>query len=469
MVPSPALRVDVARARAHWHARAGLAAPLPGDADEVIARTGWLRTLGGVDVYLAARARVPGLGRATLDALVDAGRLRVIPAVRGCVYLVPAAHVPLALAVADDAWRKRTDRDVAKAGTSWREIEEVGRAVMRVLGAGAATTDAIRRALPDGAVRGLGEAGKRAGVTSPLPLALRDLELRGAIARASATGRLDTERYVWRLVPAAAPVAVPGDAVDRWAALVRIFVGHAGPATVGDVATWTGLARRDATAAIARAALVPVAVEGLAEPAWIVEDDVTALAEPAPPSTRVTLLSFEDGYLVHHGGPRWMVAPAQWDRPVRVWGNTRGATLGDAAHPATRTVCVGGVVVGIWEMDPDAGSVLWATWTPVAPPVRAAIDQLATETGYFLEDELGHARSFSLDTDAEVRGRAAEVARLASGGGDVVAPRRPRPTVAATRTAARTAPRTPAKKAARTPAEEAKKAARTPAKKAARR
>src|SRR5262249_52425727 len=102
-------RIALARARAHWHARAGLARPPPGPPDDVVARPGWLRTLGGVDVYLAARARVPGLPRGALDALVADSRLRVIPAVRGCVYLVPADHVPLALAVAAEAWRKSTD------------------------------------------------------------------------------------------------------------------------------------------------------------------------------------------------------------------------------------------------------------------------------------------------------------------------------------------------------------------------
>ena len=35
--------LSLARVRAHWHHRAGLARPLPGEPDEVIAQTGWLR------------------------------------------------------------------------------------------------------------------------------------------------------------------------------------------------------------------------------------------------------------------------------------------------------------------------------------------------------------------------------------------------------------------------------------------
>ena len=410
--------IPLARARAHWHLRAGLAAPLSGEPDEVIARTGWVRTLGGADVYLATRARVPGLARATLDALVAASRLRVIPAVRGCIYLVPAEHAPLALAVAADAWRKRTDRELPRAGTSWEEVEEVGRAIVQALGKAPATTDGIRRAVPAGAVRSLGDRGKKVGLSSPLPVALRDLELRGVIERTLEGGRLDTERYVWRITSPDAgwsAVHVPDDALGRWAELARIFVGQAGPATTADLAAWAGLSQRDARAAIAHAGCVPVRVEHYADEAWILPEDEAALAREAEPSSRVALLSFEDGYLVAHGGPKWVVDPEHWGVPVVAWGKERASTLGEAAHIQTRTFTVGDEVAGIWEMDPDAGQVLWASFGPVSREARAAIDRLATETARFLADEIGHARSFSLDTDATVRERAAEVARIAGG------------------------------------------------------
>lgn len=453
----PALRLDLDRARAHWHLRAGLAVPLPGDADEVIARTGWLRTLGGVDVYLAARARVPGLSRAGLDALVEASRLRVIPAVRGCIYLVPAAHVPLALRVAAEVWRKGADRDLARAGSSWREVDEIAGAVARALARGALTTDAIRRALPAGAVRSLGEAGKQVGLSSPLPVALRRLEMSGVIERTLEGGRLDTERYLWRLAPRAGDVAraprVPDDALDRLAALARIFCGHAGPATVGDLATWAGVARRDARAAIARAALVPVAVAGYADEAWVVPEDVEALRAPPEPTARVALLAFEDGYCVAHGGPRWLVDPAHHARRVRTWGNTKGATLGDATHLQTRTFCVGDRLGGIWEMDPDAGSVLWASFAPLARAARAELDRLATETGRFLDEQLGHARSFSLDTVDGVRERAAEVARVASGRERLEVVTKPKVTAkprSGSKVTARSKPRSKAKVTAKT-------------------
>ena len=457
-----ALTIPLARARAHWHARSGLATPLSGDPDEVIARTGWVRTLGGADVYLAARARVPGLSRRALDGLVEQSRLRVIPAVRGCIYLVPAAHAPLALAVAEAAWRPRAEREVEKAGATWQEVEEVARAVTSVLARGPATPDQLRKGLAPGAVRSLGERGKKIGMSSVMPTALRDLELRGVVERTLEGGRLDTERYVWRAASADAGWSaphVPDDAVDRWAELARIFVGHAGPARLEDFAGWAGLPLRDARAGLERARLAPVAVEGFGD-AFVVEEDVAALERPAEPSARVAMLSFEDGFLVAHGGPRWVVDPGHWWTPIRIWGGSGRGTLGDAAHVQTRTFTVGDQLAGIWEMDPDAREVLWAPFATVPREERAEIDRLASETAAFLREEIGHARSFSLDTDAEVRERAAEVARMASGGKVEKVKKAP------VKKKAPAKPRTPAKKKPKAAAKP-KKAAAKPKKAAA--
>src|SRR5262245_21809882 len=55
---------------------------------DLVARTGFIRTLGGVDGYLALLARHPDLQLTEVDRAVSSGALRVTPAVRGCIYLV---------------------------------------------------------------------------------------------------------------------------------------------------------------------------------------------------------------------------------------------------------------------------------------------------------------------------------------------------------------------------------------------
>jgi hypothetical protein len=264
-------------------------------------------------------------------------------------------------------------------------------------------------------VRSLGEKGKKVGMSSVLPTALRDLEFRGVIERTLEEGKLDTERYVWRTANPDGGwdvVHVPDDAVGRWAELARIFLGYAGPARVEDFAEWTGLPLRDARAGLEQARPARVAVEGFADEAFVLEEDAAALRRPAEPSRRVAMLSFEDNFLVAHGGPRWVVDPAHWATPIQVWGGTKGGTLGDARHVQTRTVTIGDELAGIWEMDPDAGKVLWAPFRAVAKEARAEVEKLAEETASFLKEEIGHARSFSLDTEESVRERAKEVVKM---------------------------------------------------------
>ncbi|MDX1384932.1 MAG: crosslink repair DNA glycosylase YcaQ family protein, partial [Thermoanaerobaculia bacterium] len=174
------------------------------DPCQAVADHGLLRTLGGVDVYLSLAARVGGVRRAEIDQAVEAGRLRVVPSVRGCIYLVPSEAVSCSLRVADLLSRSRREREHEKVGLSAAEVQRLGAAVLEALAGGALTTSALRRALPENLVRGFGAAGKKVGISSNLPPTLRELELEGRLERALEGGCLDSERYLWRL-PASDP------------------------------------------------------------------------------------------------------------------------------------------------------------------------------------------------------------------------------------------------------------------------
>jgi Winged helix DNA-binding domain len=411
---TPALTLSLDRARAHWHRKQGLAEPLPGSLEEVVAATGWPRTLGGVDVYLAVRARVPGLKRQQLDEAVAQSRLQVIPAVRGCIYLVPRAEVPLVLRLAEEQHRKRADREHEKAGIAPTELADVGEAVLKALRKGPLSTDALRKALPEGTVRSLGDKGKKVGLSSTLPPAVRHLEFEGKVERTLEGGRLDSERYLWRL-PAKNPLTgakVPGEPVERHARLAAIFFRQAGPATVENFAAWTALSQRDARAAMERLPLVPVAVEGFSDEAWVLEEELARLREPAPATSSLSMLPGEDGYLAFHGGPGLLTDPKHHAREIPVWGSTQGSTLGDARHMGMRGLFDGDKLVGLWEYDPDAGAVVFSTFDKLAPKRRKEVQALAEDVGTFLREDLGHARSFSIDSEDSVRERAALVKAL---------------------------------------------------------
>jgi hypothetical protein len=295
-------------------------------------------------------------------------------------------------------------KDYEKAGVDPKEVTALGQAVLATLKAGPLTTDALRKALPAGAARSLGEAGKKIGMSSTLPSALRELEFNGQIERTLEGGRVDSDRYLWRAT-AANPfdgADVPEEPTARHARLLEIFLRAAGPATLKDFAAWSGLAQKDAKAAAARLKLVSVEVDGYAKDA-VALDDALDTSKP----TGLALLSFEDNLTNLHGGPGLMLDPKHHPIQVPLWGPGKDNTLGGAKHILIRTILVGDRLAGMWEYDAAKGELAIAA----LKPLPAGIQQLAAETAAFLRDEIGHGRSFGLDTDKDVAERAAFVRR----------------------------------------------------------
>jgi len=412
----PALTVELSRARAFWYRQQGLAAPVADTPHEVVKQTGWVRTLGGIDAYLAISARCPGLTRAAVDEAVASGKLAVTPAVRGCIYLVPQEDLGLVMRFAESLSRPRSEKEIIKAGGTWSEVEEVATAVLEVLGSRSLTTDEIRAALPPGAVRSFGAAGKKIGLSSPLPVALRQLEFGGKIQRMVATGRLDTERYTWRKAKRDpfAKSKVPDDPQARVGRIAERFLRAAGPATVKELAAWAGISQTEAKAGLEHIGAVPVLVEGLG-PSFVRAGDEELLARVPTDVEGWRLLSFEDNYTTLHGGPGVLVDPAHHGHSVKRWGSSERATLGEAKHLASRAILWGTELVGFWEYDPDADAVATGLLGPAPRGHAKALAEQAKALGEFIAGELGHGRSFSLDTDDELRTRVAEVRALGSG------------------------------------------------------
>ncbi len=256
-------------------------------------------------------------------------------------------------------------------------------------------------------------AGKKVGVSSPLPVALRELELRAEIERRPVGGRLDTERYDWGLAP---PVKtkVPAEKPGRLQAVARYFFEFFGPATQKELATWVGISQRDAKAAMAELPLVDVAVEGRPGLAWILEDDRRGFSEAQPGNSVWSFLPFEDNLLTVYGGPGVLTDPAHHDHPVKAWGSSKPTTLGTGRHVAERPLLLGDRLVGFWEYDAEAGEVVAGTLEALPDGASKELARERERLAAFIRDELGHARSFSLDTDEGVRARAAVVRSLGS-------------------------------------------------------
>ncbi len=131
--------MDIDLLRAWWWHRQGLDGSLTGARPaDVLARSGWARSVGGANPYLSLFARA-GTSRQAADDAVQALDIYELPSARGCTYVLPASHFGLGLQVG----RRAPEGDVRtleKLGVPRREVDAVCAAVLSVLAGGASST-----------------------------------------------------------------------------------------------------------------------------------------------------------------------------------------------------------------------------------------------------------------------------------------------------------------------------------------
>ncbi|WP_370113860.1 DNA glycosylase AlkZ-like family protein [Streptacidiphilus sp. MAP12-33] len=388
--------LDPARLRSWWAHRQGLDGSLAGAAPaQVLARTGWARSVGGAAPYLGLFARA-GSSRAEVDAAVAAEEIHELPSARGCTYVLPAGDFALGLAVgagapAGELAAARKHLDVTDA-----EIETLNAAVLAALETAAAPLDpaALKDAVGE-AVRSLGEAGRKRGVSTTLPLALGLLQSAGEIRRVPVNGRLDQQRYGYvRWTPPAAAFA------EADVELARRYFAWAAPASLAHFRWFSGFTAARARAALAPLGLLPVAGADLLIPAELA-DPFADHRRPVEPC--YTLLAGIDGVHLLHRELARLVDTADADRPVP--GAKAGRVFGSDADPQCHVIVDRGRIVGFWEFDPEAGELVHSLFVPQDAALGAAL----ARTEAFVRDDLGDARGFSLDSP---KSRAPKLAAL---------------------------------------------------------
>lgn len=397
--------LERARLRAWYAARQGLDGSLAGAAPAaVLARSGWARSVGGVGPYLTLFARA-GLSREAVDAAVADLAIHELPAARNCTYVVPAEDFALGLAVGEPFWGGDW-KTAQKLGVTDRELERLCQAVLAAAGCEALDPDQIRDRVGK-AARSLGEAGKKKGVSTTLPLALGRLQATGDLRRVPVNGRLDQQRYkyvVWRPNPRAGKTWTPAEAAT---ALARRYFTWIGPATPAEFQWFSGLGVKAAQAAIEPLGLVP-AETGSAS--LMFPADREALARFAPPKDpRYTLVSSIDAVSLLRRDQQLLLDPADQRRAFfGEKGPVAGESLMDLPNHA---ILDRGRLVGVWEFDPEAGEIVWVSFIKKNRDLLAAV--AATEG--FVRDQLGDARSFSLDSPKSRAPKLALLRRAAEG------------------------------------------------------
>ncbi len=106
-----------------------------------------------------------------------------------------------------------------------------------------------------------------------------------------------------------------------------------------------------------------------------------------------------------HGGPALLADASCHDLPIAAWGSSKATTIGAAKHMQMRAVVADGRLAALWEYDPDRRVVVTAPLGKLSKAVKDRVNAEADALARFLSDDVGHGRSFSLDTDDELRRR----------------------------------------------------------------
>ena len=395
--------MDQSKIRAWYAHRQGLDGSLDGkSAAEVLGRTGWARSVGGTGPYLSLFSRA-GLSRETVDLSVAKLEIHELPSARGCTYVLPASDFALGVAVG----RGFNDemKTAEKLGVTEKEIDRLCGAVIAALSKQPLDPEGLRDAAGR-AVRNLGAEGQKKGLTSTLPVALGRLQSTGDIRRIPVNGRLDQQRYkytLWRPSPMRGFKLSPEEAFTQ---LARRFFSWIGPATISEFQWFSGLGVK-----AAKAAVEPLKLEPLArgDDRLLLPDDRAKLeAFKAPTDPHYVLVAALDSIALLRRDLKALIDSKDMDRPVFVDKNTK--PLGGLADLPSHAILDRGRVMGLWEYDTSTDSIAWMAFVKKDKPLQDAV----ARTEQYVREQLGDARSFSLDSP---KSRAPRVAALRQAAG----------------------------------------------------
>ena len=381
--------MDQPKLRAWLFARQGLQGGNFATPAEVFEKTGWARSVGGANPYLAAFHR-GGFSREALDRAVANVEIHELPSARGCTYVLPATHFRAGLTLAKG---RGEPQDVVTAkrhlGLTDAELDRLCESVQSCLEGEVLDPKEIRERVGD-ATRSLGDEGKKRGMTTTLPLALGRLQNEGRIRRVPVSGRLDQQRYkytAWNPSPFESGGELTLD--ESHASFARLYFQWSGPSTKAQYQAISGVGVKASEAYVELLGLVSFGEGDLIG----FPEDREAYEAFTVPSDPVYVLAANLDNLSHW---RWgcteFVDEADVNRPA--FGPKGVGALGGLSDLENQAIYDRGRLVGLWDYDPESQEVVYVSFVEKNSLLKAAADKV----GDFIREQLGDMRSFSLDS-----------------------------------------------------------------------
>lgn len=356
-------------------------------AESHLIQQGWIRGVGSCTPYFHFRSRA-GLSRTQTDQAVSNLEILELPAARACTYIVPRPHFAIALALAQHpADEPKMETGERKLGFTWEQIESLKAAVLDALADGPADPRQLKEAL-GGRVKSYTPEGKRYGITTDLPGAIRRLQIEGKIRRIPADGRLDNDRYSYALWEENPLAGFDLDKRGLQAKVASLYFDWIGPATLEEFAWFTGFSKRDAKAAMESNNLVEWQPGYFAFQTHL---DAMGQFEASSHSNPHFLTSLDNLILLTRNLTLHL---DQEDKNRDMMGDGKPVSGGSLTDLSNHGIFDRGRLIGEWAYDEPNQEVVYTAWAGD----KDLIARRAAETQAFIQEQLGDARSFTLDS-----------------------------------------------------------------------
>jgi hypothetical protein len=371
-------------------------------AAEVLEQAGWARSVGGVAPYLTLFSRA-GISREQVDADIARTAIHELPSARGCTYVLPASDFALGLKLGQGFVGEL--KVAEKLGVTAKEIDKLCDAVIQALEKGPLDPDGLREATGK-AVRNLGAEGQKKGLTTTLPVALEKLQSTGDIRRIPVNGRLDQQRYKYALWKPNPLRNFKMSTEQAYTELARRYFAWIGPASIAEFQWFSALGVKASKAAVEPLKLEPLEAGG--DRLMLPGDRAKLEAFKPPQDPHYTLTSGIDSIALLRRDLKGLLNPKDLDRQVFLEKDTK--PLGGLADLPNHAIIDRGRLVGLWEYDTASESIAWIAFVKKDKALLEAV----ARTEQYVREQLGDARSFSLDSP---KNRAPRVAALRKAAG----------------------------------------------------